>query len=163
MIQKSHSSDGIKSSALYSDDEKHRYTLTRIWNPSLPKVSFIGLNPSTATELKNDPTVTRMINFAKKWNFGSLTVLNLFAYRATLPSDLKKSQNPIGKENDFWMKKEISSSEKIIAAWGNHGKFLNRSEEVLKFLKSFSHFGFTKEGEPRHVLYLPSDARLISF
>ncbi len=162
MIEKKNVQEGVLSAAKYSDDEKHRYTLTRVWDSNLPKVSFIGLNPSTATELKNDPTVTRMINFSKKWGFGSATVLNLFAFRATFPEDLKKSLEPIGKENDFWIKKEISESDKVIAAWGNHGKFLNRSEEVLKYLKHFGHFGMTKQNEPRHVLYLSSEAKLFA-
>ncbi len=162
MIEKKSVLDNVVSLARYSDDERHRYTLTRVWNKNLPKVSFIGLNPSTATELKNDPTVTRMINFAKKWNYGSATILNLFAFRATFPEDLKKSSDPIGKENDFWIKQEITSSSKIIAAWGNHGKFLNRSSEVLRYLREFYHFGLTKQNEPRHVLYLSSEAKLFS-
>jgi hypothetical protein len=162
MIEKNHSEEGVESLARYSNCEKYRYTLTRTWDSSKSKIVFIGLNPSTATELKNDPTVTRMIHLAQRLNHGSATVCNLFAFRATFPEDLKKADNPVGKENDLWLQNEINSASKVIACWGNHGKFLSRSQEVLKFLKSYHHFGFTKQGEPRHILYLKSDAEIFS-
>jgi hypothetical protein len=163
MIEKNHSNKEFVSNARFSDCEKYRYTLTRTWSENKGRILFIGLNPSTADEVKNDPTVTRMINFAKSWGYGSATVCNIFAFRATFPSDLKKSQDPIGKENDKWIAHELNSADKVIAAWGNHGKFLLRSNDVLKYLKKFHHFGLTKQGEPRHVLYLRNDASLIAW
>ncbi len=158
-----HSENGIQSLAIYSDDEKYRYTLSRTWDGKKQKILFIGLNPSTATELKNDPTVTRMMNFAKKWDFGTATVCNVFAFRATHPKDLKTQIDPVGQDNDINLQQEINKADKIIAAWGNHAKFQNRSREIQKFLKNFEHFGLTNQGEPRHVLYLPSDAKLKAF
>lgn len=163
MVEKKSEINGVRSVARYSDCEKYRYTLTRTWDANKKRVAFIGLNPSTATELKNDPTVTRIINYAKKWNFGSATILNLFAFRATFPDDLKKCSEPIGPENDKWILHELKNADKIVACWGNHGKFMNRSQEVLKFLKNFYHFGLTKMEEPRHVLYLRRDAELERF
>jgi len=160
MIEKNYSNEGVVSLARFSDCEKYRYTLTRTWDNEKKRILFIGLNPSTADEIKNDPTVTRMINYSKLWGYGSTTVCNIFAFRATFPSDLKKSENPIGKENDKWIFNEIANSDKVIAAWGNHGKFLSRSDEVLKYLKNSYHFGLTKQGEPKHVLYLRGDAKV---
>ncbi len=163
MIEKRNVNEGVKSLARFSDCEKYRYTLTRIWDAGKGRILFIGLNPSTADEMKNDPTVTRMINYAKLWGYGSITVCNLFAFRATFPRDLKKSEEPIGKENDKWIYNEIENSEKVIAAWGNHGKFLSRIGEVMKYLKGAESFGLTKQGEPKHVLYLRGDAETGKF
>lgn len=164
MIEKKHQEYNVKSVARFSDCEKYRYTLTRTWDHSKGKVVFIGLNPSTADEMKNDPTVTRMINFAKSWGFGTITVCNLFAYRATFPEDLKKAKDPIGQETDFWLNEEIETSDRIIAAWGNHGTFNNRSKEIIKILPKDKTYLFelTKASEPKHVLYLSSKATLKS-
>jgi len=111
MIQKEHTSaDGTKSLARFSDCEKYRFTLNRTWDNPKGKVVFIGLNPSTADEIKNDPTVTRMINFAKAWGYGSITVCNLFSFRATFPKDFKKTPDPIGVETDFWKRPNQESN-----------------------------------------------------
>lgn len=160
MIEKKSDINGIKSIAKYSDCERYRYVLTRVWNDKIGRVMFIGLNPSTANEIKNDPTVTRMVNFSKKWGFGSITVCNIFAFRSTFPKHMKNEKDPVGLQNDELIKKELKNVKLVVAAWGNHGKFLNRNKEVLKYLKNFYHFGFTKLNEPRHVLYLRNNADL---
>lgn len=160
MIEKKSNINGIKSIAKYSDCEKYRYVLTRVWNDKGERVMFIGLNPSTANEIKNDPTVTRMVNFSKKWGFGSITVCNLFAFRSTFPKYMKSKEDPVGTQTDKLIKEELNNVKLVVAAWGNHGKFLNRSTEILKYLKDFHHFGFTKLNEPRHVLYLSNNADL---
>lgn len=160
VIEKYFNGNGMRSLAIFSDDEKCRYVLRRVWDDKKGKIVFIGLNPSTATEIKNDPTVSRMISFSKLHGFGSISVCNLFAFRTTFPSDLKKAHDPIGEENDLFILKEILDADKVVACWGNHGKFLNRSMNFLKNLNYFSHFGFTNLGEPRHVLYLRKDAPL---
>ncbi len=163
MIEKENIKDGVKSIARFSDCEKYRYTLTRTWDSSKGKIVFIGLNPSTADEMKNDPTVTRMINFAKSWGYGTISVCNIFAYRATFPEDLKKQQDPVGPETDKWLKSEINSADKVVAAWGNHGKFNNRSSEIRKIISNneIYSFGNTNLLEPKHVLYLKSSSQII--
>lgn len=169
VLEKFFEKGGVKSSVIFSDDEKHRYVLRRAWDSGPEnggknrKIVFIGLNPSTADEKKNDPTILRMINFSKLWGFSRLSVCNLFAFRATIPADMKNSEDPVGLENDFYLMKEISDADKVIACWGNHGKFLSRGKEISKTLGNFEHFGFTKQGEPRHVLYLKRDAPLEAF
>lgn len=95
----------MKKYATLSEDRKYRYTLTRIWDETKPKVMFIGLNPSTADETKDDPTIIRCINFAKSWGYGGLEMTNLFAFRATNPKVMKNEKEPIGKDNDTWLKK----------------------------------------------------------
>ena len=92
-----------KSGAVFSDCRKYRYALWRMWDENKPLVMIIGLNPSTADETGNDPTITRCISFARSWGYGAVCVTNLFGFRATAPSQLKVYHDPIGKENDAWV------------------------------------------------------------
>ena len=151
--------DGMKSYAVFSDCEKYRYILERVWDEKKGRIMFIGLNPSTATELKNDPTVNRMMNFAKSWNYGGFVVGNIFSFRATFPSDLKKSKDPIGKETDKFLFESALKANKVVACWGNHAEFLQRGIEVRKLIEKMECFGLTKHGEPKHPLYLRSDSK----
>lgn len=156
-------SDGTKCYAVYSDCESYRYILERIWDSSKGKIMFVGLNPSTATEMQNDPTVTRMISFAKNWGFGGIIVGNAFSFRATFPEDLRKHSEPIGKDNDRLLKEKVREVEKVVACWGNHGNFLGRSVNLKKLFSKAECFGLTKSGEPKHPLYLSGKSELMKF
>ena len=125
-------------------------------------ILFILLNPSTADEYHDDPTNKRCITFAKKWGFGSLVFCNLFAFRTPYPKELFKASEPVGKENDDWIKTEANKAETIVVAWGNHGIYLNRTEEVKKLItgKILNCFGITNTGQPKHPLYLSGDTKL---
>ena len=136
-----------------SECGKYRYSLSRVWNDSKPIILFIGLNPSTADDREDDPTLKKCINYAKSWGFGSLIMANLFAYRATLPSDLKLAKDPIGIENDGTLKKLIESVETVIVAWGNDGSFMDRDKEVLKLVENPMCLNINKSGKPSHPLY----------
>ena len=152
-----------ESSALFSRCRKYRYTLTRIWDYNRSLISFIGLNPSTADEIKNDPTVTRCINYAKRWGYGGMIMLNIFAFRATEPKVLKAAADPVGAETDYWIQKKARESDLVVACWGTHGSFLNRGKEVIKLLSNFKCLGVTKKGHPKHPLYLRNDIRPVVF
>jgi hypothetical protein len=141
--------------AIFSCDRSHRYALFRDWNSGLSKVMFVALNPSTADEFKDDPTIRRCIGYAKDWGFSGLIVTNLFAYRATKPEDLKKSNDPIGVDNDLWLKRLAEEVDLIIGAWGNHGTFMNRNIEVEKLFMNIHCLGLNKTGCPVHPLYQP--------
>jgi hypothetical protein len=142
----------VKSAEL-SNCRTYRYSLSRIWDKSKPYVLFIGLNPSTADENKDDPTIRRCINYAKDWGYGGLKMVNLFAYRATLPSDLKKHNNPIGVDNDKYITKLSKNSGETIVAWSDDGDYLNRDKEVLKLIKKPMCLNINKSGQPSHPLY----------
>jgi hypothetical protein len=114
---------------------------------------FVGLNPSTADEMSDDPTLTRCINFAKSWGYGGVCMANLFAFRATEPSDMKASDDPIGTENNTWLKKLAKDAALVVAAWGNDGSYLERSEQVKKLLPNLYCLKLNKSGEPAHPLY----------
>lgn len=153
----------IESNAIFSDDRLYRYVLWRTWDISLPSLMMIGLNPSKANELDNDPTIRRCLGFAKLWGFGSLHMTNLFAYMATLPNDLKNADDPIGEENNHWLVETSKRVEKIVFAWGVHGKFNNRDEEVINLFQNAFCIGVTKEGFPKHPLYLRKDLHPVIF
>jgi hypothetical protein len=124
---------------------------------------FIGLNPSTADETTDDPTLIRCINFAKSWGYGGVYTANLFAYRATLPKDLLKRKRVVGKDNNYWLRTLANHSELVIAAWGNDGKYLNRAQEVKKLIQPLHYLKMNKSGEPAHPLYLKANLKPVLF
>ena len=128
-----------------------------MWDGDKPLVMIIGLNPSTADEKVNDPTITRCISFARSWGYGGVCVTNLFGFRATAPTELKAYHDPIGKENDAWVHEMAKEAAIKVAAWGNHGKFLNRSVEFLSSLDQLHCIKMNKSGEPAHPLYLKAE------
>ncbi len=146
--------------AQFSECRRYRYSLWRTWREGDGHVIFIGLNPSTADENIDDPTIRRCIGFANRCGFGGMYMLNLFAFRATDPSVLMRAPiNPIGKENDLYLQKHHQPEGLTIACWGNHGRLMNRGDEVIELLgkEGLSCLGVTKMGYPKHPLYLPKD------
>ena len=113
---------------IFSPFREYRYTLYREWAPGDKVVQFIGLNPSTADEVKNDPTVTRCINYAKAWGYTGMYMTNIFAFRATDPAVMKAHPEPVGEENDHYLSMIARESEIVVAAWGTHGAYLNRGK-----------------------------------
>lgn len=154
---------GKCASAEFSACRQYRYELRRTWQAARPAVMFVGLNPSTADELRDDPTVRRCIGFARSWGFGSIVLVNLFAYRSTDPVQLAQVTDPIGPDNDNWIKCACEYVELIVAAWGVHGSLNSRDEAVLSWLPPAHCLGTTKAGAPRHPLYLAADTPLRLF
>ena len=151
-----------ETDAIFSSGAKlYRYSLWRCWKQT-PKSTclFIGLNPSTADKTTNDPTIRRCINFAKAWGYDSVEVVNLFAYRATKPTDLFKATKPIGSANNQHLLNACHRASIIIAMWGNHGAFQKRDKDVLRTLSNkfkLHCLGTNKQGSPKHPLYLPNE------
>ncbi len=135
--------------------KQYRYALWRIWDSSLPTVTFIGLNPSTADALKDDPTLLRCIGFAKDWGCGGVYTANLFAWRATDPKEMKAARSPVGPENNRMLLELAAKSEKVIAAWGNDGAWLDRASAVKALLPNLYYLKMNRSGQPAHALYLP--------
>ncbi|MEW9919885.1 DUF1643 domain-containing protein [Marimonas sp. MJW-29] len=159
MITRCHTKGDAPSTAVYSDCERYRYNLTREWDAGGKRVLFVMLNPSTATEVQNDPTVERCERRARHLGYGAFRVTNIFAWRATDPQDMRAVQDPIGPENDLTLREGADWADEIIAAWGVHGAHLGRGQEVAALLqrtgKPLFHLGLSKDGHPRHPLYLP--------
>lgn len=151
-------------SAEISDCGLYRWWLRRTWSADGPEVCFVMLNPSTADALTDDPTIRRCINFAKSWGYGSLVVRNLFAYRATDPRELRNAEDPIGGHRGLAELVNAKHAEKLVAAWGQHGKLMDRGKQALEIFQqenvSVYCLGTTKDGHPRHPLYVPSSQSL---
>lgn len=145
-------------SAIFSEDRVYRYSLYRDWPMTKAKHGtpvFIGLNPSTADEVKDDPTIRRCKGFAKAWGYGGMFMLNLFAFRATNPRRMMKAFDPIGPDNNHWLVTLTQEAPLVVAAWGRLGEHLGRDKTVLALLGKVHQIG---EAEyPRHPLYLKSD------
>jgi hypothetical protein len=144
----------MKKGAHISIDKKYRYSLYRIWNDELPKVAFICLNPSIADDKIDDPTINRCIEFAKSWGYGGFYMLNLFAFRATNPSELTKVNDPIGMDNQNVILETITKVDKVICAWGNEGILLNQNKKILSIIENPYCIKINSSGEPSHPLFL---------
>ncbi len=165
----------------WSPDRRYRYFLRRPWCEQLdqgfaeagaddmqrPPIAFLLLNPSTADERKDDPTVARCRRYAVAWGFGEVIVLNAFAYRATDPKDMRAQSDPVGPENDATLLATLPVVQalggRLVCGWGNHGAHLGRSDHLRELLADFQGlrcFPKTKAGEPGHPLYLRKDVAL---
>ena len=150
------------SSAVFSDCQKYRYRLDRVWDESLPPLAFGMLNPSTADHEQNDATIERCERRAKATGFGRLIVWNLFAFRATNPTALKRETDPVGPDNDYFIRDALIETRdnrgKIIVGWGTRGTMLNRHSEILKMAHRLTIdlycLGVTTTGQPKHPLYI---------
>lgn len=146
------------STAIYSDCEKYRYSLTRVWGEGAKRVLFVMLNPSTATEMQNDPTVERCERRARALGFGAFRVTNIFAWRDTDPRNMRAASDPTGPENDNAILDGVAWADTIVAAWGTHGAHLSRGQEVSQLLqrtgRELQCLGLTKDGHPKHPLYI---------
>ena len=151
----------IKSDAVLSEDRVYRYALWRIWNEDRPLVMFVGLNPSTADETNDDPTLRRCMGFAESWGYGGVIMANIFAYRATDPKIMKQTEAPIGPENDEWLRKLSQEAGLVIGAWGNHGAFKQRGSDVADMLPNLHYLKMNKSGHPAHPLYLQANLKPI--
>lgn len=155
----------IQKRALLDETRKYRYVLTRKINQK-PPILFIMLNPSTADEFQDDPTIRRIIGFTKSWGYGVSIVMNIFAYRSSDPSELRKAIDPIGRLNDYYLDLVSNHVDKIIVAWGVNGNYLKRAKKVIDRLplrnKVFC-LEMTKGGYPKHPLYVRSDIVPIPF
>jgi len=158
MIERRHIKGDARSVALYSDCENFRYELTRVWDPAGAKTLFVMLNPSTATEIQNDPTVERCERRARALGFGAFRVCNIFAYRATDPKNMRAQADPVGAHNDAAILAACDWADQVICAWGTHGEHRLRGPEVEALLrnqnKPLYHLGLSKAGHPKHPLYI---------
>lgn len=158
MITRSHIKGDAPSTAVYSDCETYRYSLTRVWDPAGSRVLFVMLNPSKATEVDNDPTVERCERRARALGFGAFQVANIFAFRETDPKLMRQAADPVGPENDRILRDGVAWADRVIAAWGTHGAHLARGADVTRLLRSLAtpvyHLGLSKAGHPKHPLYI---------
>lgn len=162
-------SDTTKA-AVISDCGSYRYLLRRdlgLLSESDTEAVFVMLNPSTADASVDDPTIRRCMGFARSWGHAGLIVINLYAFRSTDPKALRKHPGDVvGPENDEWIRKVLEERSSAICAWGNNAD----RERVDRFLEIANSVGATlscldttKQGQPKHPLYLSKTASLRPF
>jgi hypothetical protein len=146
-------------------DGVYRYSLWRRVCASSSRVLFIMFNPSTADEAKDDPTIRRCAAFARGWGYGRLEVCNLFAYRATDPRTLRRIVDPVGPLNDAMIARAAKRADTVVVAWGVEGARSRRADVVMGLLRSSTVYcvGTTRDGFPRHPLYVRGDSLLAPF
>lgn len=152
------------SSTVFSPCRTWRYTLARNLDCHMGTdkgcVLFVCLNPSTADETVNDPTVRRCMGFGERWGFERLVVCNLFGLRSTDPGLVYDHHDPVGPDNDYWLSTEAVRADLVVAAWGVHGAHLGRGGRVAARLSAAGEMhvlGLTRAGHPKHPLYLKGD------
>ncbi|MEX0783040.1 MAG: DUF1643 domain-containing protein [Dehalococcoidia bacterium] len=149
----------MNGGATFDATRAYRYHLWREWDPGLPAVTFVMLNPSTAGAARDDPTIRRCLGFARSWGYGGLKVVNLFAFRATSPRELFAAADPLGPENSRWLDQATARRGHLLLAWGNHGT--RAPGETVRELTNAraSCLGLTRLGQPLHPLYVPAGRR----
>ncbi len=154
----------MNNKTILSEDRIYRYTLWRKISEGGRYINFICLNPSTADEKINDATIRKCIGFTKLLGFDSFCMTNLFAYRDVSPKNMKQYYNPIGEENDKYIKEIAKNSSLIICGWGNHGSFMDRGNVLIYKLKLLGLnpmcFDKNKDGSPKHPLYVKYNTEL---
>ncbi|NDP63754.1 MAG: DUF1643 domain-containing protein [Polaromonas sp.] len=150
----------LRSDATFSSCRQYRYSLWRRWgDPAGGYAMFVGLNPSTADETMDDPTIRRCIGFAQDWGYAGLCMTNLFAFRATQPSVMKAAADPVGPDNDQALLCMAQGAGVIVAAWGVDGAHQGRGDAVRVMLPNLHFLKLTQAGHPSHPLYLPKILR----
>jgi hypothetical protein len=151
----------LASGAVLDPTGAYRYRLWRRWAAG-PSVLFVLLNPSTADAERDDPTVRRCMAFARRWGFGAVEIVNLFALRTAVPRRLRAAPDPVGPDNDRHIALTARRADLIVAGWGAAGAYLGRSTAVAGLLRRQAPLyclGRTACGQPRHPLYVRGDAR----
>lgn len=153
--------------AVLSDCGNYRYSLTREWDPTLDTLLWIMLNPSTADASEDDPTIRRVVGFSRQWGYGSAVIVNAFALRSTDPAALPSHPDPVGPDNDQYIRRWSLAADHAVCAWGAHGGLHGRHVTVLSILRdhacSAMCLGTTKDGAPKHPLYLAASTPLIVY
>ena len=148
--------------AVFSEG-KYRYALWRIWKPRRPFLMVVGLNPSKASALQDDPTITRLMVRAYVGSFGGLLMSNLYGYVSTDPDELLKVEDSVGPENDAYIREMVKLSERQLCGWGSFSAAVKRAPVVLKMLPNPYCLGTNMDGQPKHPLYIGYDVPMVRY
>ena len=157
--------ESLTKDASISECGQYRWWLTRHWARSQPTLGFIMLNPSTADHREDDRTIRRCMSFALREGYGGILVVNLYAFRASKPHIMYEADDPVGHKNDYTLLDAQESINTFVCAWGGDAK-LERVDEVLKLIKpgtALKCLGTTKNGSPRHPLYVRGDQAIVQW
>ena len=153
----------LPKGAIFSEDRKYRYALWRVWSPNKPLLMAIGLNPSIASEIKDDPTITRLMSRAYKTGYGGFLMANLFALVSTDPKALLNNGNAVGELTDYYIKEMVKLSKVQLCGWGSFKPVIHRASEVYKILTNPFCLGVNADGQPKHPLYISYDTPMVKY
>ena len=159
----------VVANTRFNPGRTHRYTLFRYWGDPAHYCAFVGMNPSGADEVSVDRTVMKCCNFSARWGFGALYMLNAFALRATNSEELYLHSDPVGPENDRWIREIAGAAARIVVAWGKPGGEFGRGKQVEAIVREACQpewvfcFGRNRDGTPTHPLYQPNDKQLLPY
>ncbi len=153
---------------LFSEDRVYRYNWARRVSDKPGRALGIFVNPSKADEYRSDNTITRWCNFVRRFGYGVAEVGNLHGFRATDPKDMKAASDPVGPDNDRYLREALQRCGLIVVGWGIHGAFMDRDQKVEKLIISSTNrqlycFGKTKDGYPRHPSRLANNTELVRY
>jgi hypothetical protein len=155
----------LENECHFSPDRRHRYSLIHRWNPLFSErlILWIGLNPSTADESQLDPTLTRIRSFSQREGFDGFWMANIFGLRTPYPKEMMAAKDPVGPGNDASLQLAATRCEKIVAAWGAIGEYQSRAAAVAQLFpgRELWCLGTTKDGHPRHPLYVAGKQPLV--
>ena len=161
----------IERTAWISPCERYRHALGRHWDRALGCVVFIGLNPSTADAMRDDPTIRRCINFAYDWGYGGIEMCNLFDWRSTDPKKIPRASFTVSNKNDWVIYRKVRRAKMVIACWGRvpwadlricdlFSRVYRRCEDTGDpGCERWKCLGHTKDDYPKHPLYLRKDTK----
>lgn len=153
--------------AHFSEDRQYRFSLWRIWDKTKPLIMFIGLNPSTANETEPDPTITRVIGFAKSWGYGGVYMMNCWAYVSTDPEKLRdhRFNELICEWNDNMLTVTKAKCKDVVFAWGAFPvvKETGRDKELIEMFPNAKALVINKDGSPRHPLYVKGETVPVTY
>lgn len=153
----------MERDAHFHPNRKHRYALWRIWDKSRPLVMFIGLNPSTANEGTDDPTIRRVISFAKDWGFGGVYMVNLFSQVTAYPKELRTHSHIEIEHNLDLVKEYARKCNRIVFAWGNFKEAWEIGRRYAEVFENSYALQINKNGSPKHPLYVRADIEPVKF
>ncbi len=160
----------MTNACVFSPDRRYRYTLIHRWDDLLTpprgrRIAWICLNPSTADEDQLDPTLRRIRGFSEAWGYTHFVMLNAFAFRATVPADMKTAADPVGPDNDHWIAHWAESAEQVMVGWGEHGAHHDRHAQVQALLDPRKTFCLARNasGQPKHPLYVARTTRPVRY
>lgn len=148
----------VERTAVFDQTGQYRYQLGRRWRAAGHSVTFVMLNPSRADASCDDPTLRSCMQFAWRWQYAALLVVNLFGYRTPHPQELKQASDPIGDDNDRYLLQAVEEADQVVLAWGNWGSLVERDRIVLNLLipyqSKLTYLQLNRSGQPRHPLYI---------
>ncbi len=157
----------LNAGADFSEDRQYRYALWRIWDETKPLVMFIGLNPSTANETENDPTIRSVERISKANGYGGFYMMNCWAYISTDPEKLRDHRwnELICEWNDNMLTTIKAKCKDVVFAWGSFAivKETGRDKELLEMFPNAKALFINKNGSPKHPLYCKSDTKLVEY